>query len=221
MNESLLTFVSSACINLAYIYWKQWCTYEKKVIKEKTLKFLINGCILVKSVTPQEKLNVWKDVLYEQLLKHWKSINNSFRIDEKVSWPKAVNGRSYEYCFKNADNENTPKLISSNYEVQAVIACLFDSSFINVSYGHRSHWKLLFLVSPLKSFFRIFVPSEVYRFICDLLFFNENELILTFDDHGWNLVNFPNPEYGAVGTPLVDNAHIDSGENFENEILLF
>ena len=39
------------------------------------------------------------------------------------------------------------------------------------------------------------------------------ELLISGNDESWHLLNWPNPRHGSARVPILNNAHIDAGEN--------
>ena len=194
MKRSVLAGSVSA---LTFALWELWRHLELKRLRRRAEALLREGYLLVDSIAPARKASVWRDYLLPRLISHWESLLPNFNIEDTSTWPMPENGRAYETSLRSEDSGASPlKVFSSNYEVQAVIAYLFDPDLRLVSFDRRSHWKFWLLTHS---------PSSWIR--------SSASILISGTDQSWHLMNWPNPRHGAVRTPILNNAHIDAGES--------
>jgi hypothetical protein len=192
---SVAVSLSAVLISASYTFWRH---FELTKIHDLASKLLCDGYVLVDSISINEKQHFWDSFLLPRLIKHWTTTIPNFYIHDQQTWPQPSDGRSYATSLKDSLNiSSCPKLFSSNYEAQAIVAYLLDSRLGTVSYGKQNHWRFILLCGP-----QFWWSSVIHRCV-----------YLTGDDCAWHLMNWPNPTHGKAREPVTDNAHIDAGQD--------
>jgi len=182
-------------IHSAFIFWYRRRRQKRLEVKIKCLRLLLDGYILVDSINPSSKEIAWIYSILPQLSNHWQKVHGEkININDSSSWPCPVNGVSYESNLTTADQTLYPKLFSNNLEIQNLISYLFDDS---VRFDMQS-----------TSFFHSLAIFFEY-----LWNGNKNIIVLSGNDHGWNLINWQQSKFPS-GHPVSNKTHIDGGEAF-------
>ena len=212
----------------------QWRNNEIKVIKLDALKLLKIGYIIIDSpVSTAEKHKAWLNILKPHMLQHYKSKFPLFDMNDQSTWPQPANGKAYQLTSHDDKLPYLPKLITNNYKVQAIVCYIVDPDMSNINFGHQTHKKLLFLISPLcyllglENYNRY--KSMTLLDVINLLLgrntsitnsstdssnkASDSGIELEGTDQSYHLVNIVNNKYGKIGKPLPWATHIDGGDN--------
>mmetsp|Transcript_25039 Transcript_25039/g.35967 ORF Transcript_25039/g.35967 Transcript_25039/m.35967 type:complete len:457 (-) Transcript_25039:3399-4769(-) len=202
--QGLLWWLLYSGSHSAFIALQRKKRQKRLELKRKCLRFLLDGYILVDSINPSSKKRAWIYSILPQLCNHWLKVHSDkFNIQDSTSWPCPINGVSYESNLTAADQIQYPKLLSSNNEIQSIIIYLFDDDdkSSSVRFDFKSSWFVQSVVSNLKTLFGSLWASQ------------ENLILLSGNNHGWNLINWKQSIFPA-GQPIPNKAHIDGGEAF-------
>ena len=189
---------------LLYGVYSIWRYFELEHIRRKALHLLCYGYVRVPSISPTTKRHIWERDLLPRLLNHWLKLYPSFVLEDRSTWPTPMGKELYATSYHNEeDNAHLPKLFSTNYEIQAIIAYLFDKDLKLVNYGAQSHWKFLLLKNP----FHLLLSAFKYSQSCSV-----PQLFITGNEFGWHLLNWPCKVKEVIGTPIPRMGHMDNGE---------
>ena len=187
--------ISSSCIVASGIY----IILQRRNLAIKAQNFVTNGILIVESgVSVSQKKYIWESYIKPKLVAHWMKEQNDFKDGDISTYPNPSNGKSHNMTCTEII-PNLPKLISSNFEIQILIAYLIDPSLQLVHFGTQTHWLLKIYINPLWFIFGDrFKPSNMFS--------------LQGDDQSWHTVNVIN-SHGIAGQPVSENSiHIDAGD---------
>ena len=177
---------------------EEWRRREKDRLRKIMSRLMLDGYTVIKGVCPQKKEQAWK-ILEEKINSHWKkSRGRNFDIAEQATWPRPKDGRAYKDTLTDKV-EGLPRLYSENYEAQALLCMLVDSSLSQAHFGANTHSKLRLLIG-LDEYCVGVSKSPL------------GSLELFGSDQAWHIVNWPNPESGMVGQAIKKGAHVDGGQ---------
>ena len=126
-----ITSVFGLLIGGEYQYQK-WRMSEIEKIDANAKEFLLNGVLKLKNPASnvlKRKQQIWEKYLRPHMIEHWKSQKGDFSIDDKKTWP--IGGKNKNFSSTNNELYGCPKLVSENFDVQALICYLFELSFLD------------------------------------------------------------------------------------------